>query len=608
MGVNIGTVIAMIKALAAKIDPSTVEQSVSDWLDDHPEATTTVEDGSITKAKLDSNLQDAVDDVSQLKSAISDKNNIIIPTEDFRNAVDNDMYDVSTATYQTFVQGTRNGSGISATSDTRIRTGLENYGLTKRYKIVPKSGYKIRIFYYRTTSTTTFERFTDYFTDEYVTDFGHCISIVVGKTDDSEIVPADAPNAFDMYRLIPVVETLESRLEPLEESKKQVDLLDIVNAEPIYYKIGSTSAFIKASDGTAGSSNNYERTDFVNISGYDYLIYSRLKLTVDSTTGGIAFYTSANTDGFIANSGEYCIVGAEAEGYTESIVKIPATANYVRLTLKKSVSGFYVKGIRSNPLKGMKLSILGDSISTFNGEIPSGNQTYYTGSNDGIASANEIWWKVLCNNTGMIPLVMDAWSGSSVCYNYATDSTHSDTNKIPMCSDLRTGRLSSNGENPDIIIVAGGTNDWTYSESTTTPLGNWNGRTAVSRSDVVSGQSTFMESYASMIAKLHENYPNAIIVCASCFFTCRGTDLGITRVNDMGYTESDYSDAIERVCKIMGVPFIDIYNVGFTFDNYYSTYAIDSSTEATHPNAKGHAVIAKRMIEELPKIVRQFTK
>ena len=34
------------------IDPEVIEQAVSDWLDDHPEATTTVEDGSITAAKF----------------------------------------------------------------------------------------------------------------------------------------------------------------------------------------------------------------------------------------------------------------------------------------------------------------------------------------------------------------------------------------------------------------------------------------------------------------------------------------------------------------------------------------------------------------------------
>lgn len=66
-----GKTIALIKSLGGSADPAVIEQATQDWLDDHPEATTTVQDGSITKAKLDSNLQGTVDDVDELKSAIS---------------------------------------------------------------------------------------------------------------------------------------------------------------------------------------------------------------------------------------------------------------------------------------------------------------------------------------------------------------------------------------------------------------------------------------------------------------------------------------------------------------------------------------------------------
>lgn len=67
---DLGTTVGLIKALAPKPDPADIKQSVEDWLDDHPEATTTVEDGAITKAKLNANLQGTVDDVDALKSAI----------------------------------------------------------------------------------------------------------------------------------------------------------------------------------------------------------------------------------------------------------------------------------------------------------------------------------------------------------------------------------------------------------------------------------------------------------------------------------------------------------------------------------------------------------
>ena len=52
------------------IDPATIEQAVADWLDDHPEATTTVQDGAISYSKLDATLKGKVDDVDELKNAL----------------------------------------------------------------------------------------------------------------------------------------------------------------------------------------------------------------------------------------------------------------------------------------------------------------------------------------------------------------------------------------------------------------------------------------------------------------------------------------------------------------------------------------------------------
>ena len=40
-----------------EVDPEAIEQAVYDWLDEHPEATTTVEDGAISYAKLNNTLK-----------------------------------------------------------------------------------------------------------------------------------------------------------------------------------------------------------------------------------------------------------------------------------------------------------------------------------------------------------------------------------------------------------------------------------------------------------------------------------------------------------------------------------------------------------------------
>lgn len=55
------------------IDPEVVEQAVSDWLDEHPEATTTVQDGSITLAKLASAVAAKINAVDQLSEEIATK-------------------------------------------------------------------------------------------------------------------------------------------------------------------------------------------------------------------------------------------------------------------------------------------------------------------------------------------------------------------------------------------------------------------------------------------------------------------------------------------------------------------------------------------------------
>lgn len=394
--------------------------------------------------------------------------------------------------------------------------------------------------------------------------------------------------------------------EAVNGLKDNTDVISKLTAEPIKSIITANNAYISAVTGRVVSGSSFARwavTNYINIEKYDYLVYSRCCVPASSSSGGIAFYSSENETDYI--SGERVLTNYPSFGSEDWIVKVPDGAKFVRMSVITE-AGFYVKGIGSNPLKGLKLSLLGASIESFEGAIPAGNDAYYTGANYGVNNINEMWWKVLCNNTGMIPLVIDAWSGSSVCYNYSTDNSHSDTSKIPMCSDLRTGRLGTETDNPDIIIVVGGTNDWTYSEQSTTPLGNWDGRTSVDRQAVLSGNSTFMESYASMIDKLHTNYPDAIIVGVSTEFTGRGTNVGITKVNDMGLTQNDYSEAIRKVCKIMGIPYIDVYNIGFTFQNYYPNYCEDSPTNPTHPNALGHAMIAKRFIDELPRLVKQF--
>ncbi len=63
---------ALVKTLAPVADQETVDSAVETYLDNHPEATTTVQDGSITEAKLASALAQKVNQVTSLSDEIAD--------------------------------------------------------------------------------------------------------------------------------------------------------------------------------------------------------------------------------------------------------------------------------------------------------------------------------------------------------------------------------------------------------------------------------------------------------------------------------------------------------------------------------------------------------
>ena len=107
------------EAGGGSVDPSVIAEAVDDWLDNHPEATTTVQDGSVTQGKLDGEMASRMDIVKAIFNP--DKASL-------------------------FEVGSRNTmTGADATSTTRMRTGYLDKGITV---ISPCVGYKFMLFAY----------------------------------------------------------------------------------------------------------------------------------------------------------------------------------------------------------------------------------------------------------------------------------------------------------------------------------------------------------------------------------------------------------------------------------------------------------------------------
>lgn len=188
-----GMTVGLINALMDPADPAVITEAVEGWLDDHPEATTTVEDGSITKAKLDSNLAGAIDDVSELKTAIDNAESNI-----------NNHFPYSRAFR--WVLGSLSSDGRALVSTTRIRTAsYTTFKAGTHFKLLSDS-VKYRIYFYTTPNEAdnVVDSMSGYWhTEEYTIDATHAsyyAKILLAYADDAVIADVDT-----LSKLISVV-------------------------------------------------------------------------------------------------------------------------------------------------------------------------------------------------------------------------------------------------------------------------------------------------------------------------------------------------------------------------------------------------------------------
>lgn len=202
-----------------------------------------------------------------------------------------------------------------------------------------------------------------------------------------------------------------------------------------------------------------------------------------------------------------------------------------------------------------KISILGDSYSTFEGAIPKGYAIYYhkpPKAFHGVEKPEDCWWGIVASNLNGRIERNDSWSGATVC------NTGYGRRDATFCSFVtRTGRLGD----PDLILVMGGTNDaWAGS-----PIGEYKYEDWTERDF-----KTFRPAMAKMFADLAKNYPRAKVV----FILNTGLGKGI-------------NDSAHEICKHYGVKCIDLKKFDLQKEH------------RGHPTAKGMKEIAAQVTAEL---------
>lgn len=469
-------------------------------------------------------------------------------------------------------QGGLNAYGVETESTTRIRTSYITN--KKRYSVALAFGYKARIGYYSGSTYDTFIKFGEWLTGSFIIDTPYNYRVIVGKADDSTIVPADGSNCvFNSYT-------------PIEHNAK---IGVSTQCTPLAYWNVETATAVKTE-----TTGQFFASDEIPVNAGDVYQVTAVQGNTDKTRIWVATDDSLNIIAMCDNfkgTVSHTVTFTIPTGATKLLLNKQGNA-----TTQKCFKLLPFADMFNNRLAGKKLSLLGDSISSYTGTIPAGNDAYYTGSNSGVYSAKQMWWSVLCDLTGLVPLVINGWSGSGV--TQLEDSAHID--KVPMSSDTRCSALGDGTSTPDLILIAGGVNDYTYAESAQSEPLAWDGKTAPTLSN------SFTEAYACMVKKLQTNYPNAIIVALSTWFTMRGTDNGYTLTHTVGnnvYTQQDYNDKIRFVAEQMHIPYIDVSNIGINRNNMYPTYAQDSSTIPTHPNANGQMLMGQAIANKLIELV-----
>lgn len=227
-------------------------------------------------------------------------------------------------------------------------------------------------------------------------------------------------------------------------------------------------------------------------------------------------------------------------------------------------------------LSGKKLSILGDSISTFEGVSNDTNANETIGNNEAFYTTqmamDDTWWKQAADATGMSILVNNAWEGSNVATNFGNETKGGCTARAENLHDV-------NDVMPDIIAVYMGINDC----GCLTELGEFNSVADIwDGTKYVGNTEKFATAYATMIHKLTTKYNAAEVFL---FTLPRNNYFWLGTKEEYNALQDEYNKMIYKIAEVFGCQVVDLAtSVGEDCTQYLLSDGI-------HPNAKGMDII-----------------
>lgn len=213
----------------------------------------------------------------------------------------------------------------------------------------------------------------------------------------------------------------------------------------------------------------------------------------------------------------------------------------------------YIEG--ESDFIGKKISILGDSISTYKGYIPSSYSAFYPYPTADFGDVNQTWWMQVINTLGAKLLKNNSWGGSCVAEGTGSSST---------TNDARLKELLFGTEQPDIIIIFMGSNDCASASVSLEKFDN---------------------SYNTMLEKIIKLCPNSEIYVMTL------PESIMYRNKEQNHVE--YNKVIRKYVTQFNLKLIEL-------ENMYGTTGCDSYLiDSAHPNLAGMNLFANTVIKEM---------
>ena len=196
-----------------------------------------------------------------------------------------------------------------------------------------------------------------------------------------------------------------------------------------------------------------------------------------------------------------------------------------------------------------KVSVLGDSYSTFKGYNPEGYAPFYPDANNDVKEVEQTWWSLYIQAKGYQLEKNNSWGGTTIC---GTGYFHRD-----VFNSYFISRVDMLGD-PDIIFLFGGTNDaWARAPIGEYQYSDW------TKDDCKS----FRPALACLLDMLQRRYPKATV------YSILNSEL-----------QEEVNESMRAVCQHYGVQLIELHDI---------------DKQNGHPSISGMKAICDQLLEAI---------